>query len=64
MQWKQLWRGVGAGLAAFVSGLMIYERPPADLSEFAMWAWLPGLQAISVTLAAWGINVATRTPKP
>lgn len=57
---KQSIRAIGAGLATFLSGLLIYEAPPESVAQFVMWAWQPALQGVLVTLGAFGLNVATR----
>ena len=58
---KQIIRALGAGLATFISALLIYDVPPESLSQFMQWAWQPFLQSTLVVLGAFGINMGTRT---
>ena len=57
---KQFIRALGAGLASFISALLIYAEPPESLAQFIQWAWQPALQATLVVLGAYGINMGTR----
>ena len=59
---KQSIRAVATGAATFLTGLLVYDAPPASVNEFVSWAWQPGLQALLVMLGAFGVNMVTRTP--
>jgi len=55
MRRHQLLRAIGTGLAVFITGLLIYDRPP-EIGAF----WQPGLQAALAALSALGVNAAVR----
>ena len=58
---KQSIRALATGAATFLTGLLVYDAPPASVNEFVSWAWQPGLQALLVMLGAFGINMASRS---
>lgn len=57
---KQFVRAIGMALFVVVTGLLIYDGPPDD---WGTALWQPTLQGILAFLGAYGINMATRTPR-
>lgn len=55
MQHYQILRALGTAAAVFLTGLLIYDRPP-ELAAL----WQPGLQAGLAFLSALGLGVAVR----
>ena len=61
---KQAMRALGACAMTVLTGLAIYDTPPDTWAQFWSWIWQPAIQGLMVGLSAFGINLATRTPRP
>ena len=55
----QLLRALGQGLMVFLSGLLIFPKPPDDLLGAL---WLPSIQGALAALTALGLGAAVKAP--
>ena len=57
LQQGRYWaRALGVGLMVFVTGLLIYDRPPTDPGLY----WQPALQGVLAVLTSLGITAGSQ----
>ncbi len=53
---RQFYQSLAQFLITFFTGLLIYQHPPADLSQLLEYAWQPMLQGVVAALGIWGAS--------
>jgi hypothetical protein len=56
----KIYQAIGVLLLSILSGLAVYQSPPASVSELGVWIWQPALQGLITALGALGINAGLR----
>ena len=60
-EWQQTGlQAAGTFCLSIVTGLVVYQSPPASLEELYVWSWQPMMQGIMMALGVMGITAGTR----